>query len=219
MLRWLLLEITCLLLGTPAHQPNVGWRGQVMCPLHSDCWPVTYSCEGFVLDLVCNPLLSQPGPPRAMRSGSYDYWSLVHPLSSLPLARLTSTPWTKVGYDGHGLAPLPWVLDGQLRNGLPQARAPVLGVRFSSAWCCATSENCAPLHSPAITSLGNSACHGPLRQAYGLMAPLHYTLQVPRPFAAHSTALQRPGCCMFLATAMTTIRRITTAGVRLDGVM
>ena len=113
-----------------------------MCPLHSDCWPVTYSCEGFVSDLVCNPLLSQPGPPRAMRSGSYDYWSLVHPLSSLPLARLTSTPWTKVGYDGHGLAPLPWVLDGQLRNGLPQARAPVLGVRFSSAWCCAPSASC-----------------------------------------------------------------------------
>ena len=170
MLRWLLLEITCLLLGTLARQPNVGWRGQVMCPLHSDCWPVTYSCEGFVSDLVCNPLLSQPGPPRAMRSGSYDYWSLVHPLSSLPLARLTSTPWTKVGYDGHGLAPLPWVLDGQLGTGRPQARAPVLGVRFSSAWCCAPCANCTPLHpTHAITSLGSSASHGSLSPAFCLL--------------------------------------------------
>eukprot|EP00439_Symbiodinium_sp_Y106_P029545 s3556_g3.t1 len=37
---------------------------------------------------------------------------------------------TTVGYDGHGLAPLPWVLDGQLGTGRPQARAPVLGVRY-----------------------------------------------------------------------------------------
>ena len=85
--------------------------------------------------------------------------------SSPSLARLTFTPWTKDDSGRLGQAPLS---PGHCVR--PGGGVSVLGVRFSSAWCCAPSENYTTLHHLcATTSLGNNASHGLLRQACGLM--------------------------------------------------
>ena len=98
------------------------------------------------------------------------HWSLGIRTLSPSLARWTSTPWTEVSGSGRGPVPLLRVLSGRLGSRLPQARAPVLGVRFSSAWCCAPSENHVPLHPPdPATSLGSYVGHGFMCAAPGLM--------------------------------------------------
>ena len=103
--------------------------------------------------------------PKATPSVHCAYWSLGNRSSSPSLARLTFTPWTKDDSGRFGQAPLS---PGHCVR--PGGGVSVLGVRFSSAWCCAPSENYTTLHHLcATTSLGNNASHGLLRQACGLM--------------------------------------------------
>ena len=116
------------------------------------------------------------------------YWSLG-------IRTLSPTPWIEVSGSGHGSVPLLRVLSGRLGSRLPQARAPVLGVRFSSAWCCAPSENHVPLHLPdPATSLGSYVGYGFMCAAPGLMQCPPYLGPWSRHFMHYSALFQVPLC-------------------------